>query len=129
MTYAEVATMISAMGVPYAYYQFDAKTAQAPPFICFFYSEDADLIADNINYQKLERLVIELYTDAKDFAMEAAVEGILRNYEIPYAKAETYIDSERLYEVIYETTIVITQPVNSSDVVGEAQAGYAEIRG
>ena len=129
MTYQEIATMISAMGVPFAYYQFSAKTAQAPPFICFFYSEDADLIADNINYSKLERLNIELYTDAKDFAMEAVVEGILRNYELPYSKAETYIDSERLYEVIYETTIVITQPVNSSDVVGEAQAGYAEIRG
>ena len=126
MTYTEVATMISAMGVPFAYHQFDAKTAQAPPFICFFYSNDEDLIADNINYQKIERLFIELYTDEKDFAMEAVVEGILTNYELPYAKTETYIDSERLYEVIYETTIVITE--EATDTVGKARADFSKIR-
>ena len=128
MTYSEVATMIEAMGVPYAYYQFDAKTAQAPPFICFYYSGNEDLIADNINYQKIERLIIELYTDEKDFTMEAAVEGILTNYEQPYNKAETYIDSERLYEVIYETTVVITDDAKSSDIVGKAAADFAIIR-
>lgn len=129
MTYKEIATMISAMGVPFAYYQFSAKTAQAPPFICFFYSENADLIADNINYSKIERLHIELYTDAKDFAMEAVVEGILRNYELPYSKTETYIDSEKLYEVVYETTVVITEPAADTDLVGDARADFAKIRG
>ena len=67
MTYKEVSTMVKSIGLPYAYYQFPEGTAEAPPFICFYWSEDNDLKADNINYQKIERLNIELYTDNKDF--------------------------------------------------------------
>lgn len=112
MTYKEVSTMIKSIGLPYAYYQFPEGTAEAPPFICFYWSEDNDLKADNINYQKIERLNIELYTDNKDYENEANIETVLTNNSVVWSKSETYIDSERLYMVLYEADVIVTQERN-----------------
>lgn len=112
MTYKEVATMVNSIGLPYAYYQFPEGTAEAPPFVCFFWSDDNDLKADNLNYQKIERLNIELYTDNKDYDNEANVETVLTNNNVVWSKSETYVDSEHLYMVIYEADIIVTTERN-----------------
>lgn len=98
--------MISGIGLPYAYYQF-SDTGQAPPFICFYYAGDNDLKADSTNYQKIEQLVIELYTDAKDFSLEAAVERAINNAGLVYSRNEVFIDSEKLYQVVYSMDVLI----------------------
>lgn len=108
MTYKEIAAMVAEIGVPYAYYEF-ADTAQAPPFVCFFYPDDSDVYADDSNYQTIKHLTIEVYTDTKDFALEATVESVLRSHGLTWARSETRIDSERMYEVIYDTEVVITE--------------------
>lgn len=107
MTYKQVNTMISEIGIPYAYYQFSEDTAQPCPFICFYYSNSDDMSADNINYARVERLIIELYTDEKDFAMEKAVENVLTSHGLFYTRNEVYIASERMYEVIYESEVIL----------------------
>lgn len=109
MTTQEVASMVASVGIPTAYYQFPDNTGQEPPFICFYYPGDNDFKADNINYAKINRLIIELYTDSKDFALEAAVEQVLKDNELAFIRNETYIDSERMYEVIFETQVIITE--------------------
>lgn len=109
MTTQEVASMVALVGIPTAYYQFPDNTGQEPPFICFYYPGDNDFKADNINYAKINRLIIELYTDSKDFALEAAVEQVLKDNELAFIRNETYIDSERMYEVIFETQVIITE--------------------
>lgn len=108
MTFREVSDMIAGMNIPYAYYQFD-DTGQAPPFICFYYSGDNDAKADNSNYQKIENLVIELYTDDKDFDAEALVESALRSAGLVWSRNEGNIDSEKLYQVVYETNVLIAE--------------------
>lgn len=113
MTFKQIATMISSIGFPFAYYQFPEGTAQAPPFICYFYEGDNDLKADNSNYQKIEHLNIELYTDEKDFEAEAQVESVLQSAGLVWSRSEEYIDSERLYLVVYELDIMITQEANN----------------
>ena len=109
MTYKEIATMVESTGLPYAYYQFPNGTDQACPFICFFLDSSNDFAADNINYQKIRRLNIELYTDNKDFTLEQTVETVLNSNGLVYYREETYLDSERMYMVSYETEIVITE--------------------
>ena len=109
MTYTQIAQMIGSVGLPFAYYQFPEDTGQAPPFICFFYPESRDMYADNSNYQKIEHLVVELYTDNKDFTAEAAVEAALREAGLTWTRSETWLDSERMQEVIYETDVIITE--------------------
>lgn len=108
MTYQQVATMVSSIGVPYAYYQFPEGTAQAPPFICFYFEGSDDLFADDTNYQKIRPLTIELYTDNKDFSLEATVEGKLTSNGLTYTRNEAWIESERLNMVAYTADIIIT---------------------
>lgn len=113
MTFKQVAAMIRSIRIPFAYYQFPEGTAQEPPFICYFYSGDNDLKADNSNYQKIEHLNIELYTNEKDFDAEATVETALKNAGLVWSRSEDQIDSERLYMVVYELDIMITQEANN----------------
>lgn len=107
MTTKEVSKMIADIGIPHAYYQFSKATAKPPPFICFYYPASADFMADNINYAKINALTIELYTDNKDFDLEQQVEAALIAHELPFTREETYIDSERMYMVIFNTEVLI----------------------
>ena len=109
MTYQQVAAMVRSIGVPYAYYQFPDDTGQACPFICFFFSDSNDLAADDTNYQKIRTLNIELYTDNKDFALEETVETVLNSNGLVYDRSESYLDSERMFMVVYTTDILITE--------------------
>lgn len=109
MTFKQVAKMIKDINLPYSYYQFNDDTEQAPPFICYFYSNNGDMVADDTNYQKIERLNIELYTDEKDFDHEAAIEAALNDAGLVYSRYETYLNSESMYMVLYESDVVITE--------------------
>jgi hypothetical protein len=108
MTYRDVKTMVQSIGLPFAYYQFTADTAVAPPFICFYFDESDDEPADNMNWAKIRTLYIELYTDEKDFELESTVETVLANNNQFYTRSETYLDSERMMMVAYEMQVVIT---------------------
>lgn len=107
MTYKEVATMVKSMGLPYAYYQFPEGTSQKLPFICYFYNGTDDVYADNVNYQRIVVLNIELYTKNKDFDRESAVESVLADNNITYVKEESYIDSEKMWQIAYEMEVLI----------------------
>lgn len=107
MTTNEVATMVASIGVPYAYYQFPDNTEQATPFVCFYFPESNDFRADDSNYQKIEHLIIELYTDNKDFDLEATVESVLAAHGIVWARSEEWIESERMLMTVYETDIIM----------------------
>lgn len=109
MTYKQVSAMIGEIGLPYAYYQFPDDTELQPPFICFLFQEDNDFIADGINYQKIRTLAVELYTDAKDFELEETVEQVLNSHGLVFSREETYIDSEKMNMVTFETEVLITK--------------------
>ena len=50
---------------------------------------------------RMNEVRIEMYTDFKDLDLESRVEGVLDGHEIFYNKSETWIQSEKLYEVMY----------------------------
>ena len=52
-------------------------------------------------YVSFKRLHIELYTDEKSPDAEQRVEKVLHQYNIYYTKSEVWIESEKLYEVLY----------------------------
>lgn len=107
MTYQEIDALISGIGLPYAYYQFSKATAQPPPFICFFYSDNNDMLADNTNYQTIAALNVEFYSDLKDFQNEARIEAALTGAGLVFAKSEVFIDSEQMHETIYTMEVII----------------------
>ena len=107
MTPQQVNIMLESVGIPTAYHQFAESTGQQPPFLCFFYGDSNDVLADNTNYTRIERLYIELYTDEKDFTLEKTVETTLNNYGIVFAKSQDYIDTERMHVTVYQSDIVL----------------------
>lgn len=109
MTREGVASMVASIGLPYAYYQFPEGTGQKPPFVVFFFSASDDLYADDSNYQRIEQLNIELYTKDKDFAKEETLEGVLKTNGLTFYKYESYIDSEKMYQIAYEMEVLINE--------------------
>lgn len=107
MTYAEINTAVKAiatsLNVPYTYHHFESDTY--PPFLVFLYPGRADFYADNENYQHITELDIEFYSDNKDIAAETSIENLL---PWPYRKTEVYIESEKMYETLYECEVLIT---------------------
>lgn len=109
MTFQEVAALLASIGLPTAYDHFEVGNAADPPFICFYFEGSDDLAADNINFQRIRPLTVELYSENKDFALEERVEVALNGAGLVYSRSETYIDSERMYEVVYTTDIIISE--------------------
>lgn len=107
MTREEVYSMVQSIGLPCAYYQFANDTPQIPPFICWFFSTDTDVFADDLNYVDKEVLNIELYTKNRDFELEKAVEAVLNSNGLTYAKEPNYVDSEHIWQISYESEVII----------------------
>lgn len=97
----ELSQMLQEMQIPFAYHHFAEGEAVNPPFICYLLPRSNNFSADGKVYFRINEVRIELYTDLKDLAVEQQVEDILDKYEIFYNKSETWIESERLYEVLY----------------------------
>lgn len=107
MTYEEINEMIDAIGLPYAYYTFPVNEAPNLPYIVFYYPKSDNMPADDEVYQRIDSLNIELYTPTKSFDDEQAVETVLAANHMVWDKTETYLNSEHMYEVLYEMEIII----------------------
>ncbi len=105
MTYEQIAGMMEEMGLPFAYHHFAEGESPAPPFLLFLSPGENTFSADNVAYFSFKQLDVELYTDKKQPELEEQVESVLSQHEIYYTKAETFIDSEELYEVLYEMEV------------------------
>lgn len=114
MTREDVYQLLSnvAEDVPVAYRMFlDTPESRAPdpPFVCYFYPGSDDLFADDENYQGIAELAVELYTDNKDFVLEADFEKALRAAGLAWNKEETYLDGERMYMTTWTTQVVLDE--------------------
>ena len=93
--------ILAEIGIPFAYDHFAEGESPEPPFICYLLPGTNHFAADGIAYFKINEVNIELYTDIKDLEAEQRLEAVLDRYGIFYAKSEVWIESERLYEVLY----------------------------
>lgn len=105
MTHQEVMTMLAEMNLPYAYDHFVEGESPDPPFLVFLYPGSNHFAADGKVYFKVNRLNIELYTNKKDVELEETVEAVLDRHGIFYVKSEVWIESENLYEALYQMEV------------------------
>ena len=101
MTIEELAAMLQSTGIPFAYDHFAEGESPEPPFICYLLPGSDNFAADGQVYYRINQVRIELYTDSKDLAVESKVEKALDDAGIFYNKSEVWIESEKLYEVLY----------------------------
>lgn len=97
----DLLAVLNEMGIPFAYDHFAEGESPEPPFICYLLPQSNNFSADGGVYLKISGVNIELYTDAKDFSVEQKVEAVLDAHGIFYEKSEVWIESEKLYEVLY----------------------------
>ena len=98
----EIVLLLSQLtGIPYAYDHFAEGEAPTLPYVIYYYPDTSNFAADDKVYKKINNVHIELYTDKKEPATELRLETVLDNAGIFYNKSEVWIESEKLYEVLY----------------------------
>ena len=97
----KILQMLKDMDVLFAYDHFAEGESPAPPFICYLIPGSDNFSADGRVYKKINEIHLELYTDFKDLSVESKVESVLDEYGIFYDRTETWIESEKMYEVLY----------------------------
>jgi hypothetical protein len=104
MTQAELYQALKSIGYPVAYGSFSSPVT--PPFIVYQFAYSSDMIADNHNYVDVGNFQVELYTDKKELAAEQKVQDKLKELGLPYRKFETYLDEEKMYQILYEIQLI-----------------------
>ena len=115
MEYDDIMSMLEEAGLPVAYDHFTEGESPDPPFLVFLFPASDNFKADGRVYAKVQELNIELYTDRKDPPLENRVEDILDSHEIVYEKSETWIGSERMYEVLYRTELLFKEAAGAAE--------------
>ena len=105
MTYEEINEMMQEIGLPYAYHHFAEGESPNPPFTLFLSPGEHTFGADDLMYISFKTLHIELYTDEKSLEAEERVEEVLHQHNLYYTKTEAWIESEKLYEILYELEV------------------------
>lgn len=104
MTRQDIAKLVKSLGYDWTFYQFPNDKAPELPYVVYYYPDRSDFMADNSNYRHIETLRIELYTEARDFEAEDRLEALL---PFPYSKDVEYINAEKMYQISYETEVLI----------------------
>ncbi len=104
MTLSEIYNCLLTTGLPVVYHSWKAENKEPPepPYIVYFFIDSENIGADNKVYYKSNRYQVELYTNKKDLSAEQALENVLDGAGIFYDKTEVYIESEKMYQIIYE---------------------------
>ncbi len=92
--------LLKSTGLPVAYHHFTSPPT--PPYIVYLFSYSSNFGADNRVYSKQSNYQVELYTTKKDPVSEKLIEDLFDEHDIYWEKTETYIESEGLYQVLYE---------------------------
>ncbi len=95
----ELYKILKTTGLPVAYSHFTRKAE--PPFVVYFVDGEDGIFADNKIYAKLIDYEIELYTKNKDLESEKKIEEVLEKNQINYIKETTWINDEKLYQVVF----------------------------
>lgn len=104
MTIQELKALLDTTGYPVAYNHFNS--APTVPFIVYRLPSENGFDADNVVYHNISDVEIELYTNKKDLQAEEKLRTLLFDNELPFVSFETYIESEKLFQKIYETRLI-----------------------
>lgn len=107
MKRTEIIEMLKSLGLPVVYYQWEENQVPALPYIVYYFPSMEPEAADDANYASIYQLNVELYTKNKDFETEDTLDAVLTGGGMTFRKEESYINSERMYEVLYMMEVLI----------------------
>ena len=97
----EMLTILNEIRLPYAYDHFAEGESPPPPFAVYLTPGSDNFAADGEPYYRQKVMHLEVYTDTKDPPLERKIEAVLLRHGLFYEKSETWIPSEKLYEVLF----------------------------
>jgi len=100
----ELKALLDQTGYPVSYSHFNSPPN--PPYIAYLVAFSSNFHADNQVYAKIENAQVELYTEYKDPSVEKTLEDIFKDNEIPWDDTETWIETEQLFQRIYEIGVI-----------------------
>ena len=103
MTHAELEKLLAAGGLPGAYHHFDAPPAA--PFLVYLDNGSDPFFADNRTYTEATGYRIELYGPLDLEPETAKIRAVLDAANIPYTVSHSYVESEALFESIFEIEV------------------------
>ena len=103
MTQNELYNLLKSTGLPVAYHHFDEPPSL--PYIIYLFTYSSNFAADSKIYKRFDNYQVELYSEKKGLESEQLLENVFDENDIYYDKSETYIESEEMYQVIYEIQI------------------------
>ncbi|MDQ1233348.1 hypothetical protein QE450_000846 [Paenibacillus sp. SORGH_AS306] len=109
MTQPELYEHLKSLGYPVAYSHFTAtenSPVPNPPYLIYLFSYSSDVMADNQNFVPISTFQVELYTAKKDLGAEKLVQDKLKAIRMPYSKTEIFIETENLYQVVYDIKLM-----------------------
>lgn len=103
MTLEQLYQLLISSGIKFAYHHWD----KPPPFPYGVYllAYTRNLPADGAAYQKINHYQVELYSIKKEPEAEMMLENTFDASGIFYDKTEEYIESEKIYQIIYEIEV------------------------
>lgn len=105
MTLEQLFDILSGTGLPVTYHAWPEGEAPSLPWVAIVETGSDNFGADGIAYGLIKTVDVELYTKSKDPTMEGKVETALTNAGIYWDKDETFIESEKVFEIIYSLEV------------------------
>lgn len=102
MILKDLVSGLKKMGFPVAYSHFAEGHVPERPYIVVQGMGSDNFSADGIVYHEIEDTNIELYCDKKDQEAEKKISDFLIENKIYYEKTETYIESEKMIQTVFE---------------------------
>lgn len=99
MSESELYTLLNTLHIPVAYDHF--LTPQSLPFIVYRVQDISPFDADNKTIFYDNNYELSLCTEYRDFTLEASIEQMLFNNDLPFTKTIVYIESEGFYQTNY----------------------------
>ncbi len=103
MTFAELVAILEPTGFPWTYHHWD--TPPPPPYGVYLSVRDDPFFADNRTYTFSAGIRLEVYSLERDTSLDDKVRAALDAAEIPYDTDYTFLESEGLYESIFEIEV------------------------
>lgn len=104
MTYLDLIEEMETLGFPCTYGSY--KSAPKLPYTVIQFYNDDDFKADNHNYLDIGDYQLEYYNSKKYPPDEKKIEDRLKELRLPYSKTEAFLDSEDLYQIVYEIQLI-----------------------
>lgn len=105
MTLAAFKEILDSTGLPVAYGFFPKEEEPELPCITYEVAYTSNFAADRIVYERIRHIDVFLFAKHKDEAAEGLIEQAFEDNNIIWDMTETYLDDQKVYQIIYEVQI------------------------